>query len=115
MIIESPNFSKFHCSKYNGQISFYLVFPKLMELYRISVLNQHITICRCIKFQSIWRTLHFGTKFAQNYMNDKILKKQTLKPKQACSNVPLQEISVNLENFKFWDQICPKNYEGQIF
>ena len=37
--------------------------------------NRHITMCRCIKFQSIWRTLDFGIKFAQNYMNDKILKK----------------------------------------
>ena len=25
--------------------------------------NQHITMCPCIKFQSIWRTLRFGTKF----------------------------------------------------
>ena len=32
-------------------------------------------MCPCIKFHSIWRTLDFGTKYAQNYMNDKILKK----------------------------------------
>ena len=37
--------------------------------------NQYITMCPCIKFQSIWRTLYFGTKYAQNYMNDKISKK----------------------------------------
>ena len=35
--------------------------------------NQHTTISPCIKFQSIWRTLDFETKFTQNY--DKILKK----------------------------------------
>ena len=33
--------------------------------------NQHITMCPCIKFQSIWRLLDFGTKFVQNYINDK--------------------------------------------
>ena len=38
--------------------------------------NQHITMRPCIKFQSIWRTNL--PKFAQNYMNDKILKNQTL-------------------------------------
>ena len=37
--------------------------------------NQHITMCPCIKFWSIWRILDFETKFAQYYMNDKILKK----------------------------------------
>ena len=37
--------------------------------------NQHLTMFPIIKFQSIWRTLDFGTKFAQYYRNDKILKK----------------------------------------
>ena len=37
--------------------------------------NQHITMRHFINFQSVWRTLDFGTKFAQNYMNNKILKK----------------------------------------
>ena len=37
--------------------------------------NQHVTMSPCIIFQSIWRTLDFGTKFALTYMNDKSLKK----------------------------------------
>ena len=36
--------------------------------------NKHITVCPCIKFQSIWRALEFWNKFTQNYMNYKILK-----------------------------------------
>ena len=32
--------------------------------------NQHTTISPCIKFQSIWRTLDFETKFTQNYMTN---------------------------------------------
>ena len=28
---------------------------------------------------------------------------------------PMYEISVNLENFKFWDQSCPKKYDWQTF
>ena len=35
--------------------------------------NQHITMCPCIKFQSIWIILVLP-KFAQNYVNNKILK-----------------------------------------
>ena len=35
--------------------------------------NQRITLCPCIRIKSIWRTLDFGTKYAQNYMNDNIL------------------------------------------
>ena len=35
-------------------------------------------------------------------MNDKILKKKTLNLKENHSNVPLDQISVNLENFYFW-------------
>ena len=37
--------------------------------------NQHISMHPCIKFQSTWSTLGFGTKLAQNYMNDKVLNK----------------------------------------
>ena len=37
----------------------------------------------------------------------KILKKQTLNSRY--SDVHLYQILVNLENFCFWDQICPKN------
>ena len=33
--------------------------------------NQHIKICPYIKFQPIWRTLDYGTKFAQKDMTDK--------------------------------------------
>ena len=51
-----------------------------------------------IKFQLIWRTSDFGTKFAQKNMNDEPF------VKLAYSNVPLvasYQISVNLENFSF--------------
>ena len=41
--------------------------------------NQHMAMCPCIKFQSISRTYDFGTKFAQTFLNDKIMKKYTLK------------------------------------
>ena len=59
--------------------------PKIYErqiLRKITHQNrtQHITMCPCIKFHSIWSTLDFATKFSQNYMNDKkFKKKQTLK------------------------------------
>ena len=36
-------------------------------------------MCPCIKFHSIWRTLDFGTKFSQYYMNDKSFKKIKIK------------------------------------
>ena len=44
-------------------------------------------------------------------MNDKNFEKITLTSSQAYSNVRLYEISVNLKDLKFWDQICPKKYE----
>ena len=47
------------------------ILPKVTHQNR----NQHITMCACIKFQLIWRTLDFGTKFAHKNMNDKISKK----------------------------------------
>ena len=36
-------------------------------------------MCPCIKFQSIWRTLDFAPKLAQNYMNDKNFEKLNIK------------------------------------
>ena len=39
----------------------------------------------------------------------KILKTQTLNLKYGYSNVLLYQVSVNLENFSFWDQIYPEN------
>ena len=33
--------------------------------------NKHIAMYPCTKFQLIWRTWDFGTKFAQKNMNDK--------------------------------------------
>ena len=39
------------------------------------------------------------------------LKNYTSKPKSAYNNMPLYQISVNLENIRFWDQICPKKYD----
>ena len=41
--------------------------------------NQHITICPCIKFQSIWRTLDFGTKFVQKNMTGKNFERINIK------------------------------------
>ena len=103
IIIESSNFSKFSCSRYYDQISLPLVFTKFAELHRILMLNfskyeeqqilgrlvlpkfihqnrnQHITMCSCIKFQLIWRTIDFRTKFAQIYMNDKNFEKRNIK------------------------------------
>ena len=58
----------------------------------------HLAISPFIKLQSVWRTLDFGTKFAQENMNDKIFEKLSIK----------FEISVILEKFSFWDQVCPK-------
>ena len=42
-------------------------------------------------------------------MNDKNFEKVNIKIEKAYSSLPLYQISVNLENFRFWDQICPKN------
>ena len=41
--------------------------------------NQHITMCPCIIFQSIWRTLDFEAKFAQIYVNDRTFEKINIK------------------------------------
>ena len=38
-----------------------------------------IATCPCIKFQSIWRTLDFGTKFVQKNMTDKNFEKRNIK------------------------------------
>ena len=38
--------------------------------------NQHITMCPCNKFQSVWRTLDFSTKLVQKNMTDKTFEKQ---------------------------------------
>ena len=45
----------------------------------------------------------------------KILEKLKLKSKQAQGDPPLYEVSVNLKNFGFWDQICPKNMNEKNF
>ena len=64
------------------------------------------------RFHSIGTTSDFGTKFAQNCMNDKIFEKINIKIVVSIySNVPLHQISVSLENFKFWNHNCPKKYE----
>ena len=45
-------------------------------------------------------------------MNEKIFEKVNIKTVLVIySNVPQYQISVNLENFRFWDQICLKKYE----
>ena len=47
-------------------------------------------------------------------MNEKNLEKINIKKKIVINiyNVLLHQISVNLENFSFWDQICPQNTVG---
>ena len=40
--------------------------------------NQHITMCPCTKFHSVWKT-DFGTKFSQNYMNENFFEKINIK------------------------------------
>ena len=57
------------------------------------------------RFQSVWTTSDVGTKFAQIYMNDKTFDKISIKIVMSVYNAPLHQISVNLENFKFSDQI----------
>ena len=68
---------------------------KEIEKIKIKNCNHHLKVyhCHCTKFQLIWRTLGFEIKFAQ--IN---LKEEKLKNKPKCS--------VNLEKFKFLDQIC---------
>ena len=56
----------------------------------------------CMKFSHF--VSDYGTKFAKINMNDKNVEKS----KQANSGLPLYQISVNLKNVRFWDQICPK-------
>ena len=46
-------------------------------------------------------------------MNDKYVQK--LHIKTAYTNVPLYQIPVNLDNIRFWDQICPTLNESQNF
>ena len=70
----------------------------------------------CTKFHLIWRTSDFvGPNFPKENINDKNLKKQTLKSKQAYGNLPLYQVSVNLKNFRFWDQLCPNNMKENNF
>ena len=61
----------------------------------------------CTKLQSIWRTSDFQTKLDQKNMTDKNFEKINIKI--VTSNMPLYQISVNLENFRLRDQICPRN------
>ena len=62
----------------------------------------------CTKFQLIWRTSDYRTKFTQKNMNGKNFEKMNIKIVITCSNVPLYQVSVNLKNFKFWHQIFRK-------
>ena len=55
----------------------------------------------CTKFQLIWRTSDFGTKFAQKNVSDKNFGKINIKLEMRISNVPLYQILVDLENFSF--------------
>ena len=65
-------------------------------------------ICKIYKFY--WQMLIVGCYFKHGIT--KFWKKLI---KIACSNVPLYKISVNLENFKFWDQIYSEKYDWKIF
>ena len=48
-------------------------------------------------------------------MNKKNFEKLKMKIIISNSNIPLYQISVNLENFRFWDQICQKNMNDTNF
>ena len=51
-------------------------------------------------------------------MSDKIFGKKNFNVPlnfSKLNNVPLYQISVNLENFRFWDQISPQKCEWQKF
>ena len=67
-------------------------------------------------FQSIWRTSVFGTKIAKKNMNGKIFEKINVKIKISIYNVPLYQISLNLENFWFCGtKFSQRKYEWQNF
>ena len=66
----------------------------------------------CIKFLSIWRNTNFETKSAQIHMTNKNFGKINTKIViKGYSNISLHQILVNLETFRFWDQVSPKKYE----
>ena len=48
-------------------------------------------------------------------MNKKNFEKLNMKIIISNSNIPLYQISVNLEDFRFWDQICQKNMNDKNF
>ena len=41
--------------------------------------NKHVAMYPCTKFQSIWKTSNFGTKFIQKNMSDKYFEKISIK------------------------------------
>ena len=62
----------------------------LEKLHTKTVINQHITVCPCIKFQSIWRTLDFAQICPKNTRDqnfEKINVKIVISIKQ-CTTVP---------------------------
>ena len=67
----------------------------------------------CPKFQSIWITSDFGTKLPKTIMKNRNFEK--INVKIVISNVPLYQISGNLENFRFWGQIFQKNMNDKNF
>ena len=68
------------------------------------------------KFHLIWRTSDFvGPNFPTENMNDKNFEKINNRNTYIYVNLPLYQISVNLKNFGFWDQICPKNMSDKSF
>ena len=65
----------------------------------------------CTKFQLIWRTSDYRTKFIQKNMNGKNFEKMNIKIVITCSNVPLCQVSVNLKNLNFGTKFSAKKYE----
>ena len=51
---------------------------KILKKQKLKSLKQ-VAIYSCTKFQLIWRTSDFGTKFAQKNMNDKNFEKINIK------------------------------------
>ena len=52
--------------------------------------------------------------FDKNYMNEKTFEKINIKIAKAYNNVTLQNISINLENVRFWDQTSTKKDKNGI-
>ena len=69
-----------------------------------------------LNFSKYVEKKYFWMKFAEKIYGWPILWKIThQKPESAYNNMPMYQISVNLENIRFWDQVCPKNMTDKDF